>query len=146
MVVIPNGSDPSRLYPLVDRDALKASRGLTPEHKLVAYIGRIDVEKNVQALIDATVKHLDESWHAVIIGPQHVPLERIGPQVNLLPAQRRINNWLESADVLCHPSNYESHCFTINEAWLAGVPVVSCDYLRFEERQGRLIWLVPTRP
>ncbi|MFO0818000.1 MAG: glycosyltransferase, partial [Pirellulales bacterium] len=118
------------------------------EHKVVVYIGRIAVEKNVQALIDA-VEHLDETWHAVIIGPQYVPLERLGPRVHLLPAQRRIGNWLGIADVLCHPSDYESHCFSINEAWLAGVPVVSCDYLvnrQFEERHGPLIWLVPTRP
>ena len=129
VVIISDGSAPSRVTRLVDRDALKASRGLTHEHKEMAYIGRIDVEKNVQALIDATVKHLDESWHAVIIGPQYVPLERLGPRVHLLPAQRRIGNWLESADVLCHPSDYESHCFSINEAWLAGMPVLSCDYL-----------------
>jgi hypothetical protein len=106
------------------------------------------VEKNVQALIDA-VEHLDDSWHAVIVGPQYVPLERIGPRVHLLPAQRRIGNWLGIADVLCHPSDYESHCFSINEAWLGGVPVVSCDYLvnrQFEERHGPLMWLVPTRP
>jgi len=108
----------------------------------------IAVEKNVQALIDA-VEHLDESWHAVIIGPQYVPLERLGPRVHLLPAQRRIGNWLGIADVLCHPSDYESHCFSINEAWLAGVPVVSYDYLvnrQFEERHGPLMWLVTTRP
>ena len=135
-------------HPLVDRDELKASLGLTSEHKVVVCIGRIAVEKNVQALIDA-VEHLDESWHAVIIGPQYVPLERLGPRVHLLPARRRIGNWLGIADVLCHPSDYESHCFSINEAWLAGVPVVSCDYLvnrRFEERHGPLMWLVPTRP
>jgi glycosyltransferase involved in cell wall biosynthesis len=148
VVIIPNGSDPGRVYPLVDRDALKASLGLTSEHKVVVYIGRIAVEKNVQALIDA-VEHLDESWHAVVIGPQYVPLERLGLRVHLLPAQRRIGNWLGIADVLCHPSDYESHCFSINEAWLAGVPVVSCDYLvnrQFEDRHGPLMWLVPTRP
>jgi glycosyltransferase involved in cell wall biosynthesis len=147
-VIIPTGSDPGRVYPLVDRDALKASLGLTSEHKVVVYIGRIAVEKNVQALIDA-VEHLDESWHAVVIGPQYVPLERLGLRVHLLPAQRRIGNWLGIADVLCHPSDYESHCFSINEAWLAGVPVVSCDYLvnrQFEDRHGPLMWLVPTRP
>ncbi len=147
VVIIPNGSDPSRLYPLVDRDELRASLGLTPENKVVVYIGRIAVEKNVQALVDA-VEHLDESWHAVIIGPQYVPLERLGPRVHLLPAQRRIGNWLESADVLCHPSDYESHCFTINEAWLAGVPVVSCDYLvnrLLDERHGPMMSMVPIR-
>jgi glycosyltransferase involved in cell wall biosynthesis len=146
--IIPNGSDPGRVYSLVDRDELKASLGLTPEHKVVVYIGRIAVEKNVQALVDA-MEHLDESWHAVIIGPQYVRLERIGPRVDLLPAQRRIGNWLGIADVLCHPSDYESHCFSINEAWLAGVPVVSCDYLvnrLFEERHGPMMWMVPLRP
>lgn len=85
----------------------------------------------------------------MIIGPQYVPLERTGPRVHLLPAQRRIGNWLGIADVLCHPSDYESHCFSINEAWLAGIPVVSCDYLvnrMFEERHGTLMWTVPVRP
>jgi glycosyltransferase involved in cell wall biosynthesis len=85
----------------------------------------------------------------VIIGPQYVLLERLGPRVHWLPAQRRIGNWLGIADVLRHPSDYESHCFSTNEAWLAGVPVVSCDYLvnrQFEERHGPLMWLVPIRP
>jgi hypothetical protein len=53
VVIIPNGSDPGRVYPLVDRDELTASLGTTPEHKLVVYIGRIAVEQNVQSLIDA---------------------------------------------------------------------------------------------
>jgi glycosyltransferase involved in cell wall biosynthesis len=148
VVIIPNGSDPGRVHPLVDRNELRATLGLTPEHKVVVYIGRIAVEKNVQVLIDA-VEHLDDSWHAVIVGPQYVPLERLGPRVHVLPAQRRIGNWLGIADVLCHPSDYESHCFSINEAWLAGVPVVSCDYLvnrLFEERHGPMMWLVPIRP
>lgn len=148
VVIIPNGSDPGRVHPLVDRNELRATLGLAPEPKVVVYIGRIAVEKNVQALIDA-MEHLDESWHAAIVGPQYVPLERLGPRVHLLPAQRRIGNWLGIADVLCHPSDYESHCFSINEAWLAGVPVVSCDYLvnrLFEERHGPIMWLVPIRP
>jgi hypothetical protein len=37
----------------------------------------------------------------------------------------------------------------MNEAWLAGVPVVSCDYLvnrLFEEKHGPMMWLVPIRP
>jgi glycosyltransferase involved in cell wall biosynthesis len=148
VVIIPNGSDPGRVYPLVDRAELRASLGLPADSKVVVFIGRIAIEKNVQALVDA-IEHLDESWHAVIIGPQYVPLERLGPRVHLLPAQRRIGNWLGIADVLCHPSDYESHCFSINEAWLAGIPVVSCDYLvnrQFEELHGPLMWLVPVRP
>jgi hypothetical protein len=37
----------------------------------------------------------------------------------------------------------------LNEAWLAGVPVVSCDYLvnrLFGEKHGPMMWLVPIRP
>jgi glycosyltransferase involved in cell wall biosynthesis len=133
---------------LFDRAEMKESLGQDPENKVVVYIGRIAVEKNVKALIDP-VEQLDESWPAVIIGPQYMPLERLGPEVHMQPAQRRIGNWLRIADVLCHPSDYESHWLTINEAWMAGVPVVSCDYLvnqRFEERHGPLMWLVPIRP
>jgi hypothetical protein len=58
---------------------------------VIVYIGRIAVEKNVQALIDV-VDHLDDSWHAVIIGPEYVLLERVGPRVQLLYAQRRNGN------------------------------------------------------
>jgi glycosyltransferase involved in cell wall biosynthesis len=133
---------------LVERDQLVASLDPTGEHAVVVSIVRIAVEKFVQALVDA-MEHLSEWWHAVIIGPQYVPLERLSSRVHLLPAQRRIGNWLGIADVLCHPSDYESHCFSINEAWLAGVPVVSCDYLvnrQFEQRHGPLMWLMPTRP
>ncbi len=137
-----------RNAPSVDHNALQVKLALTPEHQVIVYIGRITVEKNVQALIDAT-HHLDESCRAVIIGPQYVPLEQIGPRVHLLPAQHRIGNWLGIADVLFHPSDYESQCFSINEAWLAGVPIVSCDYLvnrLFEERHGPMMWPVPIRP
>ena len=148
MIIIPNGSDPGRVAPLIDRDELKARLGLTDDAKIALFVGRISGEKNVQALVDA-MAFLDESWHAVIVGPQYVPLERLSDRVHIYPAQRRIGNWLGIADVLCHPSDYESHCFSINEAWLAGVPVVSCDYLvnrLFEERHGPLMWLVPVRP
>lgn len=148
IIVIPNGCDPRRVLPLRDPRDLKASIGLSPQHKVVVYIGRISAEKNVQTLIDS-VEHLDESWHAVIVGPRYVPLERIGPRIHLLPSQSHVGDWLGIADVLCQPSDYESHCLSINEAWFAGVPVVSCDYLvnrLYEERHGQLMWLVPTRP
>ncbi len=148
VIIIPNGSDPGRVAPLIDRDELKARLGLSDDSKIVLFVGRISGEKNVQALVDA-MAFLDASWHAVIVGPQYVPLERLTDRVHILPAQRRIGNWLGIADVLCHPSDYESHCFSINEAWLAGIPVVSCGYLvnrLFEERHGLLVWMVPVRP
>lgn len=148
VIIIPNGSDPGRVAPLIDRDELKSRLGLPDDSKIVLFVGRISGEKNVQALVDA-MAFLDESWHAVIVGPQYVPLERLTDRVHIYPAQRRIGHWLGIADVLCHPSDYESHCFSINEAWLAGVPVVSSDYLvnrLFEERHGPLMWTVPVRP
>jgi hypothetical protein len=66
------------------------------------------------------VEYLDESWHAVTIGPQYVSLERLAPRVRLLAAPRLIGSWLDIADALCHLSAYKSDCFSINEAWLAG--------------------------
>jgi hypothetical protein len=80
---------------------------------------------------------MQATWQSPLLAAATRAHERLGPRVQLLPAQRRIGNWLGIADVLCHPNDYESHCFSINEAWLAGVPVVSCDYLvnrQFEER------------
>jgi glycosyltransferase involved in cell wall biosynthesis len=148
ITIIENGSDPANATPLVDPMALRESLSLPPDAKVVLYVGRIAQEKNVQVMIDA-VSLLGEPWHAVIVGPQFVPLLRTGPRVHLVSAKPRIGNWLGIADVLCHPSDHESHCYAVNDAWFAKVPVVACNYpanQKFHELHGELSWLVPTRP
>lgn len=148
ITIIENGSDPANAAPLVDPMALRESLSLPPDAKVVLYVGRVAQEKNVQVMIDA-VSLLGEPWHAVIVGPQFVPLLRTGPRVHLVSAKPRIGNWLGIADVLCHPSDHESHCYAVNDAWFAKVPVVACNYpanQKFHELHGELSWLVPTRP
>jgi glycosyltransferase involved in cell wall biosynthesis len=148
IAIIPNGSDPGRVTPLIGRDEMKRRHGLPLDSKIAMFVGRISGEKNVQALVDA-IEFLDESWRAIIIGPQYVPLERLNPRIHVITPQRRVGNWLAIAGVLCHPADYESHCFTINEAWLASVPIVSCDYpvnQMFEARHGQMMWLTQVRP
>ncbi|MBX7144210.1 MAG: glycosyltransferase family 4 protein [Oligoflexia bacterium] len=146
--IIENGSDPAVSVPLVDREVLKSSLGITATDKVALYVGRIAEEKNVQTIIDA-ITFLGEPWHAVIVGPQFAPLDLSCSRVHLVPPKPHIGNWLGIADVLCHPSDHEAHCFAINDAWFAKVPVVTCDYpvnQRFRQLHGELGWVLPIRP
>jgi glycosyltransferase involved in cell wall biosynthesis len=148
VTIIANGADPGRVYPLTTREKVRQQLGIAENAKVVVYIGRLAPEKNVQALVDAAA-YLDDSWRVVIIGPPGEALERLGPNVLVLPAKSHIGSWLGMSDVLCHPADTESHCYTINEAWLAGLPVVSCAYpvnRSFESQHGPMMWLVPVRP
>ena len=143
--VIPNGADPERVKP-TGRKPLNLP--LPPGAKVALYVGRISPEKNVQAVIDA-VNYAGHPWHAVIVGPQRLALTRITERIHLVGEQSQIGDWLAMADALVHPSSFESHGLAVNEAWLAGVPVVSCSYpvnRQFEERHGPLMWLVPVGP
>ena len=143
VVVIPNGVNPDRVKPTG-----KTPIALPAGSKVALFVGRVSSEKNVQVLVDA-VNHLGDPWRAIIAGPLRTPLERITDRIHVLGPVREVGDVLAMADVLVHPSSFESHGLAVNEAWIAGLPVVSCSYpvnRQFEERHGPLMWLVPVGP
>ena len=146
LVVLENGADPARIEPRGEPTV-----DLPPGAKVALFVGRIAAEKNVQALVDAVgwLNWMGEPWHAVLVGNRHHPLVRLNDRIHLVGPRANVGDFLAIADVMVHPAHFESHCLAINEAWLAGLPVVSCDYgvnRRFQERHGPMMWTVPVNP
>lgn len=148
LIVIPNGVDQSRLHTFESKLETRKRLGLGPEHRIALYVGRIQVEqKNPQAIIDA-VEMLGPEWRAVLNGPIQDKLQ-ISSRTIIVPPGAHVGHLMAAADVLAHPARHESHGLSINEAWLAGLPVVSCSYpvnLAFQAKHGPMMELLDYPP
>lgn len=148
---VENGAEVDRVLPLGDRDMERERLGVPPGGKVILYVGRFSKEKNVPGLI-AAFRTLPEDYTLVLAGPHvHRPSDINVTHRRIIchPAVDGLHGLMAAADCLVLPSNYESHGLALTEAWLAGVPTVSCSYpvnLAFEKRFGRLSWLVPVQP
>lgn len=145
---VENGADVDRVLPLGDRDMERERLGLKASDKVILYVGRFSKEKNVPGLIDA-FRLLPKNYHLILAGPHiHRPdtINVHHERILCHPAVDGLHDLFAAADCLAQPSRYESHGLAINEAWLAGVPTVSCSYpanVEFQKRFGQLSWLVP---
>ncbi len=150
--ILPNGADPARIAPRFGRDALRRSLRISDGDRIVLYVGRIAKEKNVALLVEA-IAALPNHYKAIIVGPNHGELTAIkddaaryaNMRVGFASPQDHLGDWLAAADVLASPSRSEAHSLAINEAWLAGVPVVSTAHesmRHFHRLHGELGWLV----
>lgn len=147
VTVIPNGADPAKVHPLAREWDVRNSLGIRSESNVALFVGRVHPDKNVQVLIDA-IAELDDDWVALVVGPGR---GEIRPNSRTIRVEHcpHIGNLLQIANVLVHPSDHESHALAINEAWLARVPVVSCNYpvnQRFVELHGQVMLTVQVRP
>ncbi len=142
-----NGADVDRVLPLGNRLEMREALGLSPDTKLVLYLGRFTKEKNVPTLIRA-IETLPENYRLLVCGP-HAFRPEIWPESTRAiyhPIVDHLGDVLAAADCLALPSSYESHGLAQTEAWLAGLPVVSCEYsanMDFQRRFGELSWLCP---
>ncbi len=147
ITVIPNGVDQADVEPRGDRESTLDLAGIPPSSKVVLFCGRVSPEKNVQCLVDA-IEYLPPEWRLLIVGPDRRAISGVSERCHVIPAQTHVGKWLAAADVVCQPSQFESHCLAINEAWLAGVPVVSTDHpvnRAFVARHGQIMRLVELR-
>lgn len=150
--VIPNGVDPKTVLPHRRRDDVRAGLGLRPTHKLAICVGRVSHAKNTQLFLDA-VSHMPAEWHGVTVGPPQqlsdIPEIRYGVRTWSRGPVSHVGDLLAAADVLVHPSEFESHGLTLNEAWLAKVPTVAVAHptnRRFQRLHGQMSELVDPRP
>jgi L-malate glycosyltransferase len=123
--------DTSRL----DRRAARAAFGLPESAHIIVSTGRLTVEKNQRALIDALVD----------VPGGHLALAGVGPQYDALAAlaanrgvaervhflgevpRQRIADVLAAGDVFAFASRTETFGLSVAEAALAGLPVVAND-------------------
>ncbi len=143
--VMPNGTDAYRLMPYSSKEEVRRRIGVPDGHKVAMYIGRVSGEKNVQLAVDAVARM--EGWTLVVVGQGMAPITRAHNTIQL-PALRHIGDLLNIADVFVNPSDSEAHCLAVNEAWMAGVPTMTCNYPMaswFNNQHGELSVTVPVR-
>jgi len=125
--LIPNGVDTALFVP-----AQRPPR----QRKNVLYVGRLSVEKNLDALLEASATlagRIDLRLTLIGDGPARATLEaaarRLGANVEFVPVveHRRIPGYLADADAFVLPSLTEGHPKALLEAMSAGVACVASD-------------------
>ena len=167
MEVIPPGVDVSRFYP-IPKDEARHFIGLSSEHRMVLFVGRIEPLKGVDTLIRAMsclkFQSVAHPIYLAIIGgepdadPDQMTAEMarlqklcddlcIGQTVVFLGkrAQDTLAYYYSAAEVLVMPSFYESFGMVALEAMACGTPVIASQVggLAFLVRDGETGFTVP---
>ncbi len=150
-----NGVDLNRITPLRSRDEVRREWGITENDLLLAHIGRLAPDKNPMAVAHA-VYSLGHPWKALYVGNgyaeeeiQKEVRELLGDRVIFTGAIEQIGNVFAALDCFLMASPSEGHCQALNEAWAAGVPVVSTRVgavPELEAEYGSLVVPVPIDP
>jgi len=133
--VIPNGIDAPRFSGReASRKLLRARWGVRDEQVVVAFVGRLDVQKGIGRLL-AAVSHLAARGDAVQLviagdGPKRGLVENFiahgegGASTRWLGFVEDVAGVLSAADVFVIPSRWEGFGLAATEAMAAGLPVI----------------------
>ena len=135
--IIPNGINLAKFQVSVDRNSVRARYGISPDEKLILYVGRLVPQKGVEYLIQA-VPMVSSRYHNakfVIVGEGWLRdyLQSLAHSTGhgwriiftgFIPDNEMIA-LMKSADVLVVPSIYEPFGIVALEGMAAGVPVVA---------------------
>jgi D-inositol-3-phosphate glycosyltransferase len=163
VVLIPVGVDTNLFKPRSQRWC-RSKLKLSPEQKLVLYVGRLEWRKGVATLIRA-MKQLPENTELYIVGGGSVKATReldsaertrlqdiakelgIARRVHFLGAkpQAKLALYYGAADVCAVPSYYEPFGIVPIEAMSCGTPVVASNTggMKYTVREGRTGHLAP---
>jgi glycosyltransferase involved in cell wall biosynthesis len=154
MTLICNGVEPHRSNG-VDRDAIRRGLGLSPEHYVIGFAGRLAPQKRVADLIWAAdiLKVIRPNVQLLIVGdgPSRARLERfahdchITDRVHFLGHRDDVAELLSAMDVFWLGSGYEGMPNAVMEAMAAGLPVVATNIPGTNELvvDGQTGFLVP---
>ena len=133
--VIPNGIDLSSFRDELQTDELRASLGIPPEMPVIGAVGRLDIQKGHERLIEAAKKITDAGQDAFyIIAGEGVERPRLESLIRdlglsakvLLPGyQSDIRPYLAMMDVFVLPSRREGTPMALLEAMAMRKPVVA---------------------
>jgi len=135
-VVIPNGVDAeAHRRDAAARRRLRSQWGLRRGEVLLAFVGRLDVQKGVDTLLEAMkVLHGRAAAPRLAIagdGPMRrdvegfVATEPVGKVIELLGFTEDVRGLLSAADVLVMPSRWEGFGLAAAEAMAASLPVLA---------------------
>ena len=167
MVIVPPGVDVSHFYP-IPADEAKSFVGLTPEDRMVLFVGRIEPLKGVDTLINAMccldLKDRSRPVHLAIIGgdPSASPEQMTAEMARLQKmcddlglektvvflgkrGQETLPYYYSAAEVLVMPSHYESFGMVALEAMACGTPVIASEVggLAYLVRDGETGFTIP---
>jgi starch synthase (maltosyl-transferring) len=133
LVVIPNGIDAS-LYPATQPADLTAV-GIPPGRRLVTYVGRLEMQKGVQWLVETAPTWLGQLPDCDLLlvgkGPEREHLRRmsadrgIADRVHFAGWRSDVPAILARSDLLVLPSAWEGMPNVVLEAMASGLPVVA---------------------
>jgi len=132
----PNGVD-SDLFFVRDRNEARQELGLSPDDRIIVYVGRLSEEKGLPTLIEAAgnLRRAGRDFKLYLVGEG--PLlgslrERMGQlvldeRVRFVGREehRRVALWLAACDVFCLPSLREGCPNVVLESLSSGRPVVA---------------------
>jgi len=135
LVVIPNGIDLGR-YP-APQPADLGDEGISPERRLVTYVGRLDSQKGLAWLMDTAPAWLGRVAECDLVlvgrGPERATLEDtaarqgIAGRVHFLGFRADIAQILARSELLVLPSRWEGMPNVVLEAMASRLPVVATD-------------------
>ncbi len=134
IVHVPLGTDLHTFYPRPSRDRIRDELGLSPETKLLLFVGRIAREKNIRNLIGSLdlIPASAPRHHLLLVGDGELhdfvtreAAERAN--VSWLPyceSAQRLADFYSAADLFVHAGKYETFGIVALEAQACGTPVL----------------------
>jgi glycosyltransferase involved in cell wall biosynthesis len=131
-LTIYSGHSEERVKPTVGRESFRKKIGFNDNDKVVAHIGRINLDKNIKLLCEA-VSLLPEEWKLMLVGripsfnqeeldeilEKHIPNRYI-----IVPWVDYVGDAFAAADVFVLSSYYEGFSNALAEAWMSKTPTV----------------------
>lgn len=138
--VISNGVDIERFSQCESTDELYQRYALKPDEPLIAYVGRVDVDKNLATLLQAVAELAKtHQFQLVLLGSGNVLKILQEEAKNLAIAERIVwisgfdndstllNQLYHAADIFCIPCPLETESMVTMEAMAAGLPIIAAN-------------------
>ncbi len=147
--VVPLGVEVGEFGPTQGDERLRRKLGLEPGQPLLIYVGRLDIEKRPDVVVDAfrqLPRELGAKLALIGEGPLREDIAELGDERIAMPGYMRdraeLAKWLGSADVYVSAMANETFGVSIVEAQASGLPVVGVEagamIDRVTEQTGRL--------
>jgi glycosyltransferase involved in cell wall biosynthesis len=133
--VIPNVIDPAEFFPIAERAALRNQLGINPDAFLIGSIASLNAVKNHAATLQVLRRLRDEglSFEAYFLGEgkERAFLESVRRNLKLegivhMPGNKRpVAPWLQTLDLVVHPSYSEGKPLALLQAIACRVPIIA---------------------